>query len=216
MEFASDDDREDLEKVGEAFQRHCIGEVNVTYERYTFNRRVQDVGETFDTFVADLRRLAKSCEFGALEESIIRDRIVIGIRDDPTRRKLLQTRKLDLNTAIDIGKASEVVTKQLKVMSTPDEKSAWIQNSVTQRHQESEVGNVSSDKAVMMAAETRVKVVAAFIMIECTNRQRKPSRSTDKRVSFAPKRIISLKSVRHRNRIIECISSMIIPPMNIY
>ena len=93
MEFASDDDREDLDKVVEAFQRRCIGEVNETYERYTFNRRVQDVGETFDTFVADIRRLAESCKFGALEESIIRDRIVIGLRDDPTRRKLLQTRK---------------------------------------------------------------------------------------------------------------------------
>jgi hypothetical protein len=121
MHFAAAADREDLDKVVEAFQRHCIGEVNVTYERYTFNRRVQDVAETFDTFVADLRRLAKSCEFGTLEDSIIRDRIVIGIRDDPTRRKLLQTRKLDLNQAIDIGKASEVATKQLKDMSTPDE-----------------------------------------------------------------------------------------------
>ena len=77
MEFAAAADREDLDKVVEAFQRHCIGEVNVTYERYIFNRRMQDVAETFDTFVADLRRLAKSCEFGALEESIIRDRIVI-------------------------------------------------------------------------------------------------------------------------------------------
>ena len=33
----------------------------------------------------------------------------------------MQTRKLDLNIAIDIGKASEVATKQLKAMSTPDE-----------------------------------------------------------------------------------------------
>jgi len=133
MEFAAEEDREDLDKVVEAFQRHCIGEVNVTYERYVFNRRVQDVAETFDTFVANLRRLAKSCEFGTLEESIIRDRIVIGIRDDPTRRKLLQTRKLDLKLAIDIGKASEVAARQLKAMSTPDEIKRLSNDSATQQ-----------------------------------------------------------------------------------
>ena len=54
LQFAEEADRQDIDKVTEAFQRHCIGEVNVTYERYVFNRRVQDVGEPFDTFLADL------------------------------------------------------------------------------------------------------------------------------------------------------------------
>ena len=94
MDFESEGDRSDIEKVIDAFERHCVGEVNVTFERYVFNRRMQDVGETFDSYMSDLRRLIKSCDYGALEESILRDRIVIGIRDDATRRKLLQIRKL--------------------------------------------------------------------------------------------------------------------------
>ena len=93
----------------------------MTYERYVFNRRVQDNGETFDAFLADLRRLARTCDFGTLEESIIRDRIVIGIREDSTRRKLLQTRKLYLQAAIDACKANEIATRQLRAISTPEE-----------------------------------------------------------------------------------------------
>src|SRR5688572_4037706 len=124
MDFETEGDRADIDKVIEAFERHCVGEVHVTYERYVFNQRMQDVGETFDSFMSDLRRLIKSCDYGTLDESMLRDRIVIGVRDDATRRKLLQIRKLTLNSAIDVCKASEVATKQLREMATPDEVNA--------------------------------------------------------------------------------------------
>jgi len=44
-----------------------------------------------------------------MEDSAVRDRIVMGIRDDATRRKLLLTRKLDLKGAID--RPSELAAK---------------------------------------------------------------------------------------------------------
>ena len=120
MEFTGDDDQ-DIEKIIDAFEKHCVGEVNITYERYNFNQRKQEIGESFDVFLSDLRRLARSCDYGDVEESIIRDRIVVGIREDATRRKLLQTRKLDLKSAIDICRASELASKQLRAMTAPDE-----------------------------------------------------------------------------------------------
>ena len=124
MEFEDDEDRRDIDKVIDAFRKHCIGEINLTYERYVFNRRGQEPGESFDAFLAELRRLVRSCEYGALEESILKDRIVVGLRDDATRRKLLQIRKLDLANAIDICKASEVASRQLKAMTSPEDVSA--------------------------------------------------------------------------------------------
>jgi len=45
-----------------------------------------------------------------MEEYTLRDRIVIGIRDDTTRRKLLQVRELTLNQAIDVCMASEAAS----------------------------------------------------------------------------------------------------------
>ena len=120
MEFEQAEDRKKLDPILAAFEAFCVGAVNVTYERYVFNRRVQESGERFETFLGDVRRLARSCEFAAVEESMIRDRIVVGIRDETTRHKLLQVRDLTLAKAIDICKASEAAGRQLKAMSGTD------------------------------------------------------------------------------------------------
>ena len=106
FEFAEDEHRTDLTRIMAAFEAHCVGEVNVVYERYVFYKRKQENGETFDSFLAELRKLVKTCDFGTVKDSTVRDRIVMGIRDDTTCRKLLQTRNLDLRTAIDICHAS--------------------------------------------------------------------------------------------------------------
>lgn len=106
FKFDDDADRNKVEKIKEAFDKHWLGEVNVTYERYVFHQRIQQPGETIEAFVADLRKLAKSCAFEHLEDSLIRDRIIIGIRDDPTRRRLLQQKNVTLADAIDACKAS--------------------------------------------------------------------------------------------------------------
>ena len=71
-----------------------------------FNQRVQQPGESIDDFVADLRKLAKNCQFELLEDALIRDRIIVGICDEPTRRRLLQ-QKLTLAEAVDACKATE-------------------------------------------------------------------------------------------------------------
>ena len=100
----------------EAFDNFCIGEINVSYERYVLNQRIQDKNESFDNFLSEVRRLIKSCDFGALTDSIIRDRIICGIRDETTRQKLLQIRKLDLAKAIDICRSSETAQRHLRDM----------------------------------------------------------------------------------------------------
>ena len=84
MEFTDETSKADPEQLIEAFEQHCIGETNEVYERYVFNSRKQDSGEKFDVFLSDLRRLVKSCEYGETEDSMIRDRIVLGVRDDTT------------------------------------------------------------------------------------------------------------------------------------
>jgi hypothetical protein len=83
-EFEAEEQRADSEKLMEAFEILCVSELNVVCERYVFNRRQQDICDKFDTFLADSRRLVCSCEYGTVEESIIRDRIVLGIQDDAT------------------------------------------------------------------------------------------------------------------------------------
>ena len=112
FKFEREDDKADVDSIIDAFQKHCIGEANVTYERFVFHQRVQQSGEIFDDFLADLRKMARTCEFAQLEDSLIRDRIVIGIRDEPTRRRLLQVKKLSLGDAIDACRASEATSRR--------------------------------------------------------------------------------------------------------
>ncbi|XP_048745965.2 uncharacterized protein K02A2.6-like [Ostrea edulis] len=116
LQFDSEDDKKDIDKVLEKFESFCIGQTNETYERYTFYKRDQEINENIDTYVAILRSLAKTCKFDALENDIIRDRIVLGIRDNGTRKKLLQEAKLDLRKCVDICRANEKSTSQLKTM----------------------------------------------------------------------------------------------------
>ncbi len=119
--FADDAHRKDIDHVIRAFDDHWIGETNVTYERYLLNKRVQEPSESFDSFLSELRRLVKSCEYGELEDSILKDRIVIGITEDATRRKLLQLRRLDLKMAIDVCRANETASRHLRVMSNTED-----------------------------------------------------------------------------------------------
>ena len=120
LDFSAED-KKDVDRVIQALGDHCVGETNVTYERYLFNQRVQDTGESFDTFYADLKRRIRTCDYGELQDSILRDRIVCGLRDEATRRKLLVTRKLDLKKAVDMCKADETAAQQLRTMSKTTE-----------------------------------------------------------------------------------------------
>ena len=59
------------------------------YEGYRFNKRDQEPNKSLDAYVTALRTSVKTCNFGVLENSLIRDRIVIGVGDNQARKKLL-------------------------------------------------------------------------------------------------------------------------------
>ena len=84
--------------------------MNETLERYKFGRRTQMEAEPFNKYLADLRRLMKTCGYcNTCEPSILRDRIIHGIRSDDIREDLLKEAKLTLPQCIAIctaGKAA--------------------------------------------------------------------------------------------------------------
>ena len=111
-----------VEDIVTAFDNHFIGKINETHERYVFNRRDQQADETVDNiqdYIAALRTLSSTCNFCdclKLKDTLLRDRIVLGIRDSSTRKRLLQEADLNLKTCIDIimCRAAEATTHQLK------------------------------------------------------------------------------------------------------
>ena len=111
----SEGNRRKLPEIIKRFDAYFIGEMNETYERYEFNSRDQKEGETIDKYVAELRTLAHTCNFcPCLHDSLIRDRIVLGIRDANTRKRLLRQSNLTLSKSIEIVKSEEVSSNQLR------------------------------------------------------------------------------------------------------
>ena len=117
LPFESEEEKQVMSKVLELMERHCIGQTNVIYERYCFNNRNQENGESFDAYLTALKALAKTCSFGSLTDELIRDRIVCGIRDTGTRKKLLQEAGLTLQRCIDTCRSAETTATQMKAMS---------------------------------------------------------------------------------------------------
>ena len=88
---------------------------NVVYERYVFNSCVQIVEESVDVYVNRLRKLASSCEFGALTNKLIRDQPVIGVKDRDLKG-------LSFQKAIEICKSNEITKQQLKSLENEEKK----------------------------------------------------------------------------------------------
>ena len=121
LPFGNEAEKTNVDKVIELLDAYFISETNEIYEAYLFNQRVQEVGESSDAFLTALRSLAKTCNFGSMLDRMIRDRVVVGIRESGTRKKLLAENKLTLNKCIDICRASKTTSKQLKEMTHAEE-----------------------------------------------------------------------------------------------
>ena len=119
FEFADPADRKKMTPLKQKFAAYCEPRKNITFLRHQFFTRTQAHGESFDQFLLDLKRKAKHCEFSALEESLIRDRIVAGVRNDSLRVRLLRDTTLDLKTAIEACRAAEARVTELHVLQRP-------------------------------------------------------------------------------------------------
>jgi hypothetical protein len=96
-----------LQSILSNFEQLAIGTLNETYERYIFNRRNQEPDESIAQYITTLRALSRTCNFGDLHDRLLRDRILLGVNDLKTRKKLLQERDLLLDPCLDICKGVE-------------------------------------------------------------------------------------------------------------
>ncbi|XP_028513100.1 uncharacterized protein LOC114574520, partial [Exaiptasia diaphana] len=113
----SEEQRDNVDECLKALESYFKPKRNVVYERYIFNTCTQSTDETIDGYVNRLRKHAATCEFGVLTDELIRDRLVLGIREESTKLRLLKEDKLDLNKALNICRSNEIASSQLKAIS---------------------------------------------------------------------------------------------------
>ena len=83
-------------------------------QRFKFNSRTRQSGETVAAYVAELKKLSEFCEFGGALDEMLRDRLVWGIADSRVQHRLLAESSLTFAKALEIAQAMELATRDLK------------------------------------------------------------------------------------------------------
>ena len=111
------EDNSKINKVLTKFEQYCQPRRNVPFERYRFNRRMQEPGESYDQYRTALLKLAEGCSFETItSKEILRDRLVFGIKDQHAREKLLRKANLTLADTDDICHSHEATATQMKIV----------------------------------------------------------------------------------------------------
>lgn len=105
-----------FEEVRKAFDDYFEPKKNIIFERAKFNVRVQAAGEPVDEFITSLHTLAEKCEYATLKDQLIRDRIVIGVRDTKVSEQMQLLSDLTLVKAIQMARQAESVAKQTELI----------------------------------------------------------------------------------------------------
>ena len=75
--WVHDGDESKIAPVLETFEHYCQPRKHVPFERYRFNRRIQEAGESYDQYRTELRKLAEGCDFETITpDKILQDRLV--------------------------------------------------------------------------------------------------------------------------------------------
>jgi hypothetical protein len=114
------EDANKLDVLYTKFEEYCVPQKNVTYERHIFFSRHQLEDEPVDKWVTELKRLAQSCEFGALRDELVKDAITLGINDSTVKGRLLREKDLTLTKAKEICKIAESSKAHLKQIGSRD------------------------------------------------------------------------------------------------
>ena len=97
-------------------QEHYQPNRSIIVQRFKFNSRSRQPGESVGTFVAELRRLSEHCQYGDTLDDMLRDRLVCGIADSRLQRRLLAELDLTFKKALELAQAQETAEEGSKQM----------------------------------------------------------------------------------------------------
>jgi len=103
----------DLTDIVKGYYKPKISEASASL---IFNNRVRKPEETVQVFVAELRRLVQSCNYGEHLKRALRDRFIAGINDKDIQEKILTISddELTFDKACQIAQAHEAACRNVK------------------------------------------------------------------------------------------------------
>ncbi|KAG5880019.1 hypothetical protein JTB14_037408 [Gonioctena quinquepunctata] len=114
----------DLTADGKAHRNKIMKQLDVYFlprtdhsvKTHVFNSKNKLYGKTIGNFLAAFEKIARDCEFGTLEDRLIKDRKVSGIRHQKVEDRLLRETYLDLSKTIEICRVAEQMENYVKGM----------------------------------------------------------------------------------------------------
>ena len=122
----SEDQRKQYEAVLSKFDGFFCVRKNVIIERAKFNRRSQLPDEPAEQFIASVYNLAADCNFSDLKDQLIRDRIVVGIRNQALSEQLQSDPELTLEKAKILVRQQEAIRDQQQFLKPSSDVSTSI------------------------------------------------------------------------------------------
>ena len=102
------------DQLTEKLKMHYNPKLITMTERAKFYMRNQKTDESVNDYVAELRRLAATCDFEGFLDQALRDWFVCGMNDKSTQTKLMAVTKLTFQKAVDEALASEAARREMK------------------------------------------------------------------------------------------------------
>lgn len=122
-----EEEQANFNDVVAAFEAHFIPKTNIIFERHCFYMRSQQEGESFDSFLTDVKKLSKSCEFGTQEEALTRDRLIFGIIDRSLQEQLIKAGDPSLQKTIDACRTFERTKAQTHQIQSSTLEVSYVQ-----------------------------------------------------------------------------------------
>ena len=116
----TEDERKSFNDVVAKFDEHFKIHYNLIFERAKFNKRVQLEGKSAEQYITVLYHLAETCNYGEMKSEMIRDRLVVGIRDENLSQQLQTDSELTLDKAKKKIHQKEAVHQQQEILKGRD------------------------------------------------------------------------------------------------
>ena len=108
-----------FKQLVEVMTKHFCLPPSKIVQRFKFNTRARKPGKSVANYIAELRALSHYCNFGDTLKLMLRDRIVCGINDTQTHKRLLAEKNLTYAKAKEIALALESAVQGTMDFQTP-------------------------------------------------------------------------------------------------
>jgi hypothetical protein len=125
--------------------------------------------QKFDDYLLQVEAQAKNCEFGELEDSLVKEMIVLGTRSNSVRVLLFTEKDLELGKAVTICRTGEQAHEQVQEMNAEsrDEAAVAAMDANGRRFEQGRIDQPQNTEQQRQTARSRHEKTEKFYCSRC-------------------------------------------------